>query len=370
MNGQIIVTGANILRDPQVGTNSNGGNDGQGTARIDAGQQVFDSDAIVVFDVQNVTADGEVSGASGFSGITVFNSAADFAAGIPTFTFAPQNPGQTANVQSDVSGLGDGYVRFNANVLQSSEPGAPSFNQLIIAGDRDLVSEIAVGPVLFDRNQDFDFNGDGLINASTIEEGNNLYALGTGSIICFAEGAPILTPQGYRPVEALGVGDRVITRDHGAQPIVWVGSREVAGTGALAPIRFAPGALGNAWAFRVSPNHRMLISGAMADLTMGLPEVLVPAKHLVNDQTIRSAPCDAVTYHHFLLAGHEIVDVAGALSESLHPGAEALDMMGEEARAEVLALFPELDGIGAKPLARPSFGARQAAVLQAQSAKT
>ncbi|WP_179380594.1 Hint domain-containing protein [Jannaschia marina] len=364
MNGQIVVTGANILRDPSVNTNSSGGNDGQGTIRIQSGQQVFDSDDIVVFDVQNVTADGEVSGASGFFGITVYDSAADFASGTTKFTYGPQNPGQTANVQSDLSGLGDGYVRFNANVLVSSDPGAPTFNQLIVAGGRDLVSEIASGPVLFDRNQDFDFDGDGMIDVGTIEEGNNLYALGTGVMICFAEGAPILTPDGYKPVEALEVGDRVVTRDHGAQRILWIGAREVAGTGDLTPIRFAPGAIGNTWAFRVSPNHRILVSGPSAELMAGLPEVLAPAKHLVNDTTIRPAPCAAVTYHHFLCESHEIVDVAGCLAETLHPGAEALDMMGEAARAEVLALFPELETAEARPLARPALRAGQAAVLK------
>lgn len=372
MNGQIVVTGANILANPSVAGTSRGGNDDQGIARIVSGRQAFESDDIVVFDVQNVTADGEVSGASGFSGITVYDDAAAFATGTPKFTYTPQNPGQTGTVQSDVSGLGDGYVRFNASVLRSDDSGAPRFFQLMVAGGRDLVSEIAEGHILFDRNQDFDFDGDGdgMIAPGTIEEGNNLYAVAIGSMVCFAEGAPILTPDGYRPVETLEVGDRVITRDRGAQPLLWVGAREVSGLGAMAPVRFAPGALGNPWAFRVSPNHRILIKGPAADLTMGTPEVLVPAKHLVNDHSIRPAPCESVTYHHFLFEGHEIVDVAGALAESLHPGAEALDMLGEVARAEVLALFPELKTCAATPLSRPAVGARQAAVLRDQSGKT
>ena len=365
MNGQIVVTGANVLRNPSVGTNSSGGNDGQGTIRIESGQPVFDSDDIVVFDVQNVTADGEVSGASGFTGIKVYENAAAFASGTPKFTYTPQNPGQTANVQSDLSGLGDGYVRFNANVLVSSDPGAPSFNQLIVAGGRDLVSEIAGGPVLFDRNQDFDFDGNGTIDAGTIEEGNNLYFTGTGTIPCFAEGTPILTPHGYVPVEALAIGNRIVTRDHGAQPLVWVGARTFDGSGAMAPVRFAAGALGNTVAFRVSPNHRMLLCGAAAELLTGQAEGLVPAKHLVNDTTIRPDPCDAVTYHHFLFAGHEIVDAAGCLTESLHPGVEALNALDQAARDEVLALFPELARSGATPLARTSLTVAQAAAIRA-----
>ncbi|MEM7641589.1 MAG: Hint domain-containing protein [Pseudomonadota bacterium] len=365
MDGQIVVTGANILRNPAVNTRSGGGNDGQGTIRIQNGQQVFDSDDIVVFHVRNLTADGEVSGASGFTGITVFEDFAAFQAGTPKFTYTPQNPGQTANVQSDLSGLGDGYVRFNANVLRSSDPDAPNFNQLIVAGDRDLVSEIAQGPVMFDRNQDFDFDGDGTIAPGSIEDGNNLYAIGTGGpLICFAEGTPILTPSGAVPVQDLAPGDRVVTRDHGAQAIAWHGHRTVPGTGRFAPIRFAPGAIGNAAPLRVSPQHRVLLRGALTQLWVGHREVLVPAKHLVNDRTIRPDPCPSVTYHHLLFDGHEIVQAAGAWTESLHPGTVALDALGAAARDEVLTLFPELAVDTKKRLARAALSARQAAAFR------
>ncbi|MGB3407496.1 MAG: Hint domain-containing protein [Jannaschia sp.] len=369
MNGQITVTGANILRSPSVNTTSTGGNDNQGTIRIENGQQAFERDDIVVFDIRNLTIDSEVSGASRFSGIKVYENAAAFAAGIVKYTYTPQNPGQTANVQNDISGLGDGYVRFNANVLVSRDPGAPGFDQLIVAGGRDLLSELAVGPVRFDRNQDFDFDGDGMIDAGTIEEGNTLYAVGTGTplMVCFAEGTPILTPRGYVPVEVLEVGDRVVTRDHGAQIITWTGSREVPGTGAMAPIRFAPGALGNIWAFRVSPNHRIVLSGPQADLISGETEVLVAAKQLVNETTIRPAPCEAVTYHHFLCSRHEIVNAAGCLVETLHPGVEALDMVGETGREEILALFPELRSGTTARLARAEATTAQAAAIVART---
>lgn len=354
MDGQIVVTGANILRDPAVNTNSSGGNDGQGTISIQSGQQVFETDDIVVFNVVDLTAESQVDGGSGFVGITVYDSAADYMNGIAKYSYTPMNPGQEASVQSDISGLGDGYVRFNANVLVSSDPSAPRFNQLIVAGGRDLVSEIASGPVRFDRNQDFDFDGDGTIDPGTIEEGDNLYATAqnTFTMVCFAEGTPILTPDGYRGVETLVAGDRVVTRDHGAQAIVWHGARQVAGVGAMAPIRFEAGAIGNRLPLYLSPQHRVLVSGARVMLDTGTDEALVAACHLVDDHRIRPAPRPTVTYHHLLCRMHEVLDAGGAFVESLHPGHQAMGVLDPEARSEIETLFPELAAGMPSPTAR------------------
>lgn len=359
MNGQIIVTGANILRNPAVNTNSNGGNDGQGTLRVQNGQQAFDADDIVVFDVLNLTADGEVSGASAFTGITVYEDLSAFQAGTAKFTYTPQNPGQTANVQNDISGLGDGYVRFNANVLRSSDPGAPNINQLFVAGGRDLLTEIAAGPIFFDRNQDFDFDGDGAIDPGTIEEGNNQYFAGTGSAICFVTGTLILTPNGAVPVERLHAGDRVITRDHGAQPIQWVGAQPIPPVRAAAPIRFDTGALDNDRPLLVSPNHRILLSGPDVALICDAPEVLIGAKKLVGAAGVSVARGDGLSYHHMLCAHHELIYADGALAETLHPGRQALRAMSDLGLAVPLSAARS-----ASALVRPEATPAQAALLR------
>ena len=165
---------------------------------------------------------------------------------------------------------------------------------------------------------------------------------------CFVAGTRILTPDGPRRVEDLRPGDLVETLDHGPRPLVWVGGTRVAGQGALAPIRFAPGAIGNDAALLVSPAHRMLVSGWRAELLYGEPEVLVPAKALVNGDTIHRQPCDTVSYHHILFDRHEIVMAEGVLSESFHPGPQVLETDPEVA-GEVLALFPELAAPGGAP---------------------
>jgi hypothetical protein len=162
---------------------------------------------------------------------------------------------------------------------------------------------------------------------------------------CFVAGTLIATAEGAWPVEALEPGDLVETLDHGLQALHWTGQRVVAGRGDFAPIRIAAGALGNARDLYVSPQHRMLVTGWRAELFFGASEVLVAAKHLVDDRAIRPAPCSQVTYCHLMFDRHEVVRAEGAWSESFHPGDW---MLQEDAglRTEVTALFPELGQAG------------------------
>jgi hypothetical protein len=76
----------------------------------------------------------------------------------------------------------------------------------------------------------------------------------------------------------------------------------------------------------------------------GVDEVLVAAKHLTSLPGVdQIEDCAEVTYVHFLLENHEVVFANGAMTESMYSGVQALDMVGAEARAEILSLFPELD---------------------------
>lgn len=181
--------------------------------------------------------------------------------------------------------------------------------------------------------------------------------------ICFASGTLIETPEGPRRVEDLRPGDCVTTLRDGAQSIRWHGHRTFAATGARAPIHFAPGAIGNARALRVSPQHRMLVTGWRADLLFGEDEVLIAAKDFVNDTTVRRQSGGFVTYHHLLFDTHQIVFAEGVPAESLHPGATAMDSLDRAARDEVLSMFPEL---AADPAA---YGAPAAARLRSFEAR-
>jgi hypothetical protein len=184
------------------------------------------------------------------------------------------------------------------------------------------------------------------------------------TVICFAAGTRIKTAAGYRRVENLRIGDLIRTLDRGMQPIRWIGRREVAARGNLAPIRIRKNALGNDRDILVSPQHRMLIRGWRAEMLYGEPEVLVAAKHLINDDTILREPAETVTYVHLCFDHHEIIDAEGALTESFLPGAMGRDAIPAAQLDELYAIFPELrEDIGSMPPARRSLKAREARLL-------
>lgn len=184
---------------------------------------------------------------------------------------------------------------------------------------------------------------------------------------CFVAGTLIRVPGGAAAVEEIAVGDLVETLDHGAQRVRWVGRRTVPGTGDFAPVRIEAGALGNERALLVSPQHRMLVSGWMAELYFGEAEVLVAAMHLVGTPGIARHPMTEVEYLHLLFDRHEIVFSEDAPSESFHPGSVLLER-DRALRQEIEAIFPEFatrtDG-RLMPAARRVVTGREARLLAA-----
>jgi hypothetical protein len=104
----------------------------------------------------------------------------------------------------------------------------------------------------------------------------------------------------------------------------------------------------------------MLISGD-AD------EVLFAAKHLTLLDGIAPVSVDCVTYVHVMCEAHEIILVDGVWTESFQPADASLCGLDHAAPAEVLALFPELQGQDALEYvaARPSLRKHEAMVLLA-----
>lgn len=183
---------------------------------------------------------------------------------------------------------------------------------------------------------------------------------------CFTEGTEIVTQAGMRKVEDLCPGDLVLTMDHGYQAVRWVGRRQVAAVGAMAPIHFDIGAIGNDVALEVSPQHRMLVTGWRAEMNFGENEVLVPAVGMINGVTVRQVEGGYVTYVHVMFDSHEIIYAAGVPSESFMPGEMGLTAMGQAVRDEIFEIFPELrdEGLDAYGTdARPSLSVREGQLL-------
>lgn len=172
-------------------------------------------------------------------------------------------------------------------------------------------------------------------------------------LICVARGTVIATPAGPVPVEELCPGDLVLTADGRHEPIRWLGSRivtsaELSADTSLRPIRISAGAFGSglpARDLRVSPQHRVLVTGWRAELLFGEESVLVPAKGLVDDHLVGvDYSAEEVQYFHLLFDRHEVILTEGLPTESFYPAPHSMGELDGPVRAEILRIFPELGG--------------------------
>ncbi|WP_233192761.1 Hint domain-containing protein [Acidimangrovimonas sediminis] len=192
------------------------------------------------------------------------------------------------------------------------------------------------------------------------------------TVPCFVSGTRIRTPGGERRVESLRPGDLVLTRDHGPQPLRWIGRRRVAAKGSMAPIRIKAGTFGRHRDLLISPQHRVLVRDRMAELLFGSPEVLIAAKHLVDGRSVTIEESAETDYVHILFDRHEVIWSEGLLSESFLPGPQTAGGFAPETLNEICALFPELDprtGAGYGPSARCSLRGYEARLLRAARRK-
>lgn len=261
-------------------------------------------------------------------------------------------------VETSTTGFVNGGDGFDTLVLPDPEPGEDA-PQVFITNEVD--------------NGDGTSSKDGYV---LFPDGSRLDFESFEEIICFTPGTLIDTARGRVAVEDLAPGDRVLTRDHGYQELVWTGRKDldaalVAAHPGLAPVRIAAGALGMGLPERdlmVSPRHRMLISGPRAELMFGAREVLVAAVDLlglpgISRATPETLPETGVSYVHVMCASHEILRAEGAWSESFQPAAGVLRGLDAAAREELLALFPEL----ATPEGQAGWHAARAALTPAEA---
>lgn len=190
---------------------------------------------------------------------------------------------------------------------------------------------------------------------------------------CFTSGTRLLTPDGYRPVDDLAVGDWVKTMDHGPQQIRWIGVARMPKAVLVTLPKFRPVTIRKdafgigqpACDLQVSPQHRVLVTGWQAELLFGETDILVPATKLVNDRDILCAGAeDDVIYYHVMFDRHEIIWADGLASESFLPGGGGADV-ATDAQAELDALFPHMAPQWAQRFtARPCISDKRTQVLR------
>lgn len=178
-------------------------------------------------------------------------------------------------------------------------------------------------------------------------------------IACFTDDALILTPTGMVPIETLTIGDMVMTRDHGPQPIRWIGATRVTKLQLerapnLAPFRVKAGCFGPGLPMAdltLSPQHRLLTGGALLENLFGEREMLIAVKHLAHVPKVQQPKVKTgVTYRHILFDRHEIIYANGMPTESLLIGQEARAKLPKAMMEEIEALMPQ---IAKSPAAQP-----------------
>ena len=324
-----------------------------------------------------------------------------------TLTFvAPVNAGAVNTLKIGVADVGDSNYDTNLLIaggsIQTTIVAQDDSVTMTVDGNRTLdvldndsssggtltvthingTAVVAGDTVTLATGQQITLNGDGTISIAADGDDETVYfnysvedtsgntdtaLVEVIQIACFGEGTMIGTDTGEQAIETLEPGQLVMTRDNGLQPIRWIGRRTVSTDGNLAPVRFAKGMFGATRDLWLSPQHRVLIGNSWAELLFGETEVLVKAKDLINDQTIRtdrSRP--AITYFHLLFDTHEIVLSNGIATESYLPGPETMAGYDPGTQSELSTIFPNLEygsNINLAHTARPVLKHHETRVL-------
>ena len=161
--------------------------------------------------------------------------------------------------------------------------------------------------------------------------------------ISFARGTMITLASGKQcAIEDLQAGDRVLTRDHGVQPLRWLGKATLRAVGAFAPVVIAAGVLGNSGDLIVSQHHRMFLYQRQRKAGLPTSELLVQAKHLVDNDNIFIREGGFVDYFSLVFDRHEIIYAEGIPAESLMVNDATVHRLPAELSEDVRARFPGL----------------------------
>jgi autotransporter passenger strand-loop-strand repeat protein len=155
--------------------------------------------------------------------------------------------------------------------------------------------------------------GESFTTILTASPGENIRGVAFAPTPCFCTGVQILTPGGEVAVEALRVGDEVVTASGGRRRIKWIGRRALDLSRHPAPEKvwpvrlrrdsFAPGLpKRDLW---LSPDHNLAFEGS-----------LIRAGALINGRSVEQVRAERVVYWHVELDAHDILISDGLPTES------------------------------------------------------
>jgi len=110
-----------------------------------------------------------------------------------------------------------------------------------------------------------------------------------------------------------------------------------------------------------------MVKDVLAELMFGESEVLIAAKDLVNDRSIRAVEGGEVEYVHLMFDAHQVIYSEGLASESFLPGPQTTKSFEADIVEEITTIFPELDvstGEGYSRAARPMLKRYEAEAMR------
>ncbi len=278
-----VLTGANTLADQTVLTND-------GTVTIDAGALTVDdllgSGRVVVASGGTVTTTGTVAAGETIELGTGRNVLALTAA---------------SGFSATIAGFGVSETITLTGVTDAVSAAITGGNTLVVdrSGNPDITLILDPGTVY---------------TGATFTIGDGASDFITTDLACFATGTRIDTPDGPVAVEALAIGQPVLTASGHAVPVKWIGWRRLDLTrhpdpARVRPIRIEADAVAPGIPNRVvelSPDHAVALGGH-----------LIPIRLLANGATIRAdTTCRSVTYYHIELDRHDVLLSEGMAVES------------------------------------------------------
>jgi hypothetical protein len=217
--------------------------------------------------------------------------------------------GDAAHLDATILGFADGDT-IDLTEIQYDQNGSadlvPSTNVLDVNEDGTTYT------LQFDPSQDF--TGEYFHLAPDADIASPGTDITENSTPCYCRGTLIAAACGPKCVEALEIGEKVMTMSGAMRPIKWIGRRSYAGRFIMGredilPICIRAGALADNVPKRdlwISPHHAVYLEG-----------VLIEVKDLVNGVSVVQAErVDKVEYFHIELESHDVIIAEGALSET------------------------------------------------------
>ncbi len=170
-------------------------------------------------------------------------------------------------------------------------------------------------------------------------------------VACFAQDTLISTARGPVRIQDLLPGDRVC-RHEGGHAVLrlklhrTIDAQQLSQNEKLRPVRIVAGAMGKGMPCRdliVSPQHRMLVMSPVCRRMFGQDEVFVSAMKMTALPGVYvDRDATEVTYFHLVFDQHEAIIAEGAPTESFYVGDQAVAGLSDQAREELMTLFPDL----------------------------